>query len=62
MSWLSFCAISSIYYLASQRDAVGHPRALEVVPQLPLLELAHLELVELLVRARGERGDLRAVA
>ena len=46
--------------LAPQRDAVGHPGALEVVPQLPFLELAHVELVELLVRQLGEGGDLRA--
>ena len=32
---------------------------MEVVPQLPLLELAHAELVELLFTKFGEGGDLR---
>ena len=43
--WLIF-----LYYLslAPQRDAVGHPGALEVVPQLPFFQLAHVELIELL--------------
>ena len=47
--------------LAPQRDAVGHPGALEVVPQLPFLELAHVELVELLFTKFGEGGDLREI-
>ena len=34
---------------------------MEVVPQLPFLELAHVELVELLVRELGEGGDLREI-
>ena len=57
--WLSF--FCTTYALAPQRDAVGHPGALEVVPQLPFLELAHVELVELLVRELGEGGDLREI-
>ena len=52
---------TSLTRLAPQRDAVGHPGALEVVPQLPFLELAHVELVELLVRELGEGGDLREI-
>ena len=50
---------TSLTRLAPQRDAVGHPGALEVVPQLPFLELAHVELVELLFTKFGEGGDLR---
>ena len=57
--WLSF--FCTTYALAPQRDAVGHPGALEVVPQLPFLELAHVELVELLFRQFGEGGDLCCV-